>query len=64
MNSQNNAPHLRHEIDNALLAIDALIDDIKDESTSPQEREESLKDIAEYSKKLQKCWSEYKKLSR
>lgn len=64
MSSQSNGSHLRHEIDNALLALEALIDELKDQGISEEERNERIKEIDEYSKKLQKDWNEYKKSVR
>ncbi len=59
-----NTQDLRHDIDNCLLALDALIDELKDEAISSEDRKERIKEIDEYSKKLHKRWNEYKKTTR
>lgn len=63
-NVSNDLSTLRHNMDNALLSLETLADELKDETLSKAIRKERVKELEDYIKKVTVIWDEYKKLTR
>ena len=60
----NDLSTLRHNMDNALLSLETLADELKDEILSKATRKERVEELEDYIKKVTVIWDEYKKLTR
>lgn len=60
----NDLSTLRHNMDNALLSLETLADELKDETLSKATRKERVGELEDYIKKVTVIWDEYKKLTR
>ncbi len=62
MKKTNDASYYRHEINNALIALEILAQELKSDTLEEGERKERLLELEEFVKKMSENWEEFKKI--